>query len=513
MKARLAILVCWLCAGLSGRAHVGSPNVFFEGRAGTLAVRVIIRPPPTLPGIAQVDVRVTGDDATAVTVQAAPWAAGETAAAAPVAALPVAGAPGLFHAPLWLLTKGSYRVRIAVESPRGRGTLAVPLNSAATQRPEMPPALGGTLAGLGALLFIGAVWLAGAAAREATLAPGALPSARDQRRGRAVGVVVALGLAGSLYAGTLRWQAMDRDFRNNALAQPVPVVAAASGESGVNLLRLTPAAGGTGPVEWDTLVADHGKLMHLFLVREPAGETFAHLHPVRCGARLFESVLPPLPAGGYQLYGEITRENGASETLTARVVLPAPLGTPLQPLATAAMLGDIICRSPLAFLGNAAQPFALDVDDAWHSGPPTPPAAPMRTQVSRLTGGAGMVFENAGDLVENRETALRFSVFTASGERAAIQAYMGMRGHAVVRRADGAVFTHLHPAGTISMAAEEMLAAREAAPRLAPEPTAPTAEVAFPYAFPRPGTYRVWVQVRVDGRVLTGVFEVNVRAA
>ena len=62
MKTRLAILVCWLFAGLSGRAHVGSPDVFFEGRAGVQAVRVIIRPPPTLPGIAQVDVRVTGGD-------------------------------------------------------------------------------------------------------------------------------------------------------------------------------------------------------------------------------------------------------------------------------------------------------------------------------------------------------------------------------------------------------------------------------------------------------------------
>ena len=510
MKTRLAILVCWLFAGLTARAHVGSPDVFFEGQAGVHAVRVIIRPPPTLPGIAQVDVRVTGGGATAVTVQAAPWEAGETAAAAPVAALPVAGAPGLFHAPLWLLTKGSYRVRIAVESPRGRGTLAVPLNSAATQQPVMTPALGGTLAGLGALLFLGAVWLAAAAARDATLAPGALPSARDFRRGRLTGAAVALGLTGCLCAGTLRWQAMDRDFRRNALAQPVPVAAAVNSASGVHLLRLTPPA---DTAEWDTLVADHGKLMHLFLVREPAGETFAHLHPVRRGARLFESVLPPLPAGGYQLYGEITRENGASETLTARVVLPAPLGTPLQPLATAAMLGDIICQSPLAFLGNAAQPFALDADDAWHSGPPTPPTVPLRTQVSRLMDGASMVFENAGDLVENRATALRFSVFTASGERAAIQGYMGMRGHAVVRRADGAVFTHLHPAGTISMAAGEMLAVREAAPRLAPEPPAPTAEVAFPYAFPCPGTYRVWVQVRVDGRVLTGVFEVNVRAA
>jgi hypothetical protein len=453
---------------------------------------------------------VDAENVTAVTLQAVLGEAGRAAAPAPLRATAVAGEAGLFNGALWLLRDGAYSVQITVENPRGRGSVAVPLNSAATRPPVMPPALGAALAALGARLFFGAVALAGAAAREGTLAADAVVTGRDRRRGRWVAGATALLLGGGLYAGTLRWRTMDRDFRNNALAQPVPVAAVVASEGAVNFLRLTPTA---GAAEWDTLVADHGKLMHLFLVREPDFQTFAHLHPVRRGARLFASVLPPLPAGAYQLYGELTRENGASETLTARVLLPEPRGSPLQPLATAAMLGEIICQSPLAFIASAAQPFALDVDDAWHSGPPTPQAVPMRTQVSRLMGGASMVFENAGDLVENRDTELRFTVYTAAGERAAVQAYMGMRGHAVVRRADGAVFTHLHPAGTISMAAQEIFAARESAPAQALQATPPTDAVTFPYAFPRPGTYRVWVQVRVDGRVLTGVFDVKVKPA
>lgn len=125
-------------------------------------------------------------------------------------------------------------------------------------------------------------------------------------------------------------------------------------------------------------------------------------------------------------------------------------------------------------------------------------------------GGGRMEFLTDGALVADRDTSLRFRAFGPDGAPLPLEPYMGMFGHAALRRSDGSVFTHLHPSGSVSMAAAEILARRDGAQSPMPVATATAREVEFPYAFPRAGDYRVWVQVRSGGRVLTGVFDVAV---
>jgi hypothetical protein len=107
-----------------------------------------------------------------------------------------------------------------------------------------------------------------------------------------------------------------------------------------------------------------------------------------------------------------------------------------------------------------------------------------------------------------------------------MEPYMGMAGHAEFVRSDMSVFAHVHPAGSVSMAALDL--AQEGLPGAAPAmqlqgsgmqgmnmdgsatagPLPP--EVSFPYGFPKPGDYRIFVQIKRSGQIQTAVFDVHV---
>ena len=88
----------------------------------------------------------------------------------------------------------------------------------------MALALGLALVALGSVLFWGAAWLAGAAARDSRCRSTPRgPIAPSPRPLRHRGHHSAAGR--SRLPGTMRWRNLDREFRNNAPHKPLPVAA------------------------------------------------------------------------------------------------------------------------------------------------------------------------------------------------------------------------------------------------------------------------------------------------
>ncbi len=525
MKKTFQLFAILLMVAQAALAHVGSPNVFFEGRAGAYSVFAVIRPPAALPGAAQVSVRVEGADVGSVSLLPVLWQAGRQGSPLAVAAQRVPGEENLWSAEVWFLWPGSYVVQVNVEGARGVGEATVPVNAIGMQNQQMSAGLRVSLSMLGLLLVVTAVLIVGAVAREGCLECEAQPAARHKSQARWAAGIAILLMAAGVATGAIRWRNMDLAYRTEGMQKPEPVAATVRTDADRAILDLRQTEQSAALPPWTALVPDHGKLMHLFLVRAPALDVFAHLHPVRTDARTFVLDVPAVPAGGYQLYGDVTFENGITQTLIAQVRLPEPAGAPLAlpPLVTN-LASEVICGFPFVSGTNAGQ-VARDMDDSWHVGLPgfaNRPAVkhPGGGLVSRLMGGHTLLFENADAVMTGRETSLRFAAFAPDGSEAILQPYMGMFGHAAVRRSDGSVFAHLHPLGSFSMASQEVFRQRENAvgsgnrpPTLtSPREMSSANRVSFPYQFPKPGGYRLWIQVRLAGRVLTGVYDLEIRA-
>jgi hypothetical protein len=479
--------------------HVGSPDVFFEGPAGPYPVRIVVRPPLVVPGRAEIDVRTLAPGVSRVSVQPVVWNAGPEGAPPADRAQPVRGDARQWSAQLWLMRPTSYSVRVEVDGAAGSGTVLVPVVAVATRRLPMQRSMGLLLAGLGLFLLVGALTAIGAAVRESVLPPGVEPDPRRRRRARRVvaGTALLLGLA--LWGGRVWWRSVDRDFART-IFRSFHFTASARAVGGERRLNLAIDETTGGSRDWLPLIPDHGKLMHLFLVRQPGLDAFAHLHPVPLGGpgapgtdTTFETPLPPLPAGSYRLYADVTHENGFAETLTTTVELPP-----------ATHIADIPTIATDA-----------DPDDSFRLGAAT--AAPGGS--ADLGDGFTMTWEGSpGPRVAGAEAGLHFTVRGPGGQPATIEPYMGMLSHAAVVRDGqdgGPVFIHLHPEGTVSMAALQFFEQRQGQSDGMTgmhHPASGDGVLSFPWSFPRPGRYHLWVQVKTGGQVRTGVFAVEVAA-
>jgi hypothetical protein len=479
-----------LLAPVAAMAHVGSPDVYYDGYAGRYHLLVTIRLPAVIPGLAQVYVRsLSGDVSRLEVVPMAMQATSAELAPQPDVLEPTKGDAASFSGSLWIMLRGSWKLEIAVYGRSGKAELAVPLPAVATNSARMSPSLQGLLGGAGLLLVFGLLGIVHAANGEANLQAGERLTVEHNRRAY-VRVGIALILVAGLLLGGKSW--WDRDATvNAAMIYRVPHLGAELQAGNLLLLRLAgPNAsrsgqlfqpGGNSSVQAADLVPDHGHPLHLFLIRLPDMTVFWHLHPTQRNAAEFTASLPELPAGTYQLYADIVHQSGFPETQVGTITLPAVAGEPLS--------GD---DSGNASLGAASTTYPLPdgYRMVWQRG-----ATPLRP---------------------NQPIVFRFELEDRNGVLAAdCENYMGMAGHAVFVSDDGSVFAHVHPEGTASMAALAMVQGSSQAMNMDTMALmnhgSPSSEVSFPYGFPRSGDYHVFVQMKRAGHVETGVFMAHVR--
>ncbi len=218
----------------------------------------------------------------------------------------------------------------------------------------------------------------------------------------------------------------------------------------VDQLQILVNDGSTGlPV--DDIMVHHQALMHLVLI-DPVSHTFLHIHPARVSAGRYIVDLPSIARGTYDVAIEIERANSGSQMTHQQVeigddtaqALPAP-----SPVPATVQAGDYTVTV------QATTPARVGV--------------PVELQVTATRAGQPV---------------------------AALDYWLGMRGHMIVRNPNGAIFGHIHAVGTMNDLFEPVSAVGN--------------KVAFVYAFPTAEPYAVWVQIMIDGTLLTLPVQITV---
>ena len=358
-----------------------------------------------------------------------------------------------------MMTAGAWQVRIAATGARGTGSLSVPVPTLPNTTLAMSRPLGALLAVLMLVLAAGLVAIVAAAARETGLEPGATVDSRRRWRGRIAGTIAAAIVAAGMFFGNMWWNAEAASY-SQYVYKPLQAAPTVTGDGKLRLELTDP--GWLRSRRLDDFVADHGHLMHLFVVT-PDLDGLWHLHPDEIGTATFEQALPDLPRGRYHLFGDLVHRTGVPETVTAAFETAGIGGTPLR--------GD---------------------DSRW------PGTDRSRGRITWV--------RDEQPLVARRLTMFTFRLDDESGQPVRdLELYMGMPGHAVFVRRDRGVFAHVHPSGSAPMAAIE-LAAQGNLPHVPHDAVLPPT-VSFPYGFPEPGDYRIFVQMKRGGEVITGAFD------
>jgi len=543
-----------LFTAVTGYGHVGSPGVTFEGDAGPYKLLVNITPPDVIPGTALVTIYLEGGDQN-ISISARPiyWLSGADGSPKADIAVPSATEPGRYELKLWLMTTGTSSVQLMVNGARGKGIAVIPVMAVSTARRNMPPGLGWALLAMAVFLLILMITIVGSSVSDSLLNPGERFTKKLRRR-QISGAVTALVILVLILWGGRSWWNAAADEYTRYLYRPLQATTTLDASNGtLKLVIDTASLKKTGNAnrmyltrKMNYIVPDHGKLMHLFLVRSGELNAFAHLHPRRLDSLTFVAAMPDLPAGRYWVYADITRLSGFAETIVDTLDIPEN------------KLFHLVSNRP-------DEKIPVNKDDTYFvTNPLNGGNMPASTRPSVLCGSAGIEarlpdgssavwLQTAGQTIRSGElTMLRFEILDKNRKPAKLEPYLGMAAHAVILKDDGSVYIHLHPAGSFSMGSQKALLDRIAFHQplneYLPKPSVfadsvdhlvnrldtmdekdrneilmagmehpmettgahHMQEVSFPYTFPQPGKYRIFIQAKRGGQILNTAFDADI---
>lgn len=330
---------------------------------------------------------------------------------------------------------GNWDLELNISTPTsGSGFFAIPVTILPVTTPPLTVPLFVGFALLATTLIISTVWLS---------APAWVRSFNNGFFVVNLTAVVVIGVL-SVLPGI-------RVERNTPLPLPLPYItmhaSVLTPDNGVPQLQLGFFDGSTGLVA-DDLVVHHQALVHLIVLNDDNTQFF-HLHPARIAPGTYTVDLHGVPAGQYTIAAEFERINSGSQVLRAPIVVPdtGQVTNPPQP--------------PVAFASSTAMPF----------------------------GDYTVVLKTDSPVVANQTTVLTAEVWRQQQPVPALDYWLGMQGHLLVRSQDQTVFGHVHAASAMNDDFQPV--------------SVPGNIVSFVYAFPTAGVYTLWVQVMVDAQLIT----------
>lgn len=484
----LSCFALLLCA-VPANAHVGSPDVYVEGDAGPYKLSVVIRPPMVIPGVAEIEVRSSTPGIDKITITPM-LLTGEASKHPPVPDTMIKPSTDaqFFTGHLWIMAAGSWQVRFVATGSQGQGVLSIPVPATAMGTLKMPAGTGILLTILGVILVLGMVGIIGAATREAQLPAGkATPPANRKRAYVSMTVALAVLVAGVLLGG--KWWNAEAANYSSYIYKPLQMTATLQPDNMLDLKMTDP--GWVSARKLDDFVLDHNHLMHLYAIRWPAMDVVFHLHPDQTGTGEFRLALPSMPAGEYRLYADVVHANGFPETLVTSMTLPYVKGRLLS--------GDDAEGTTVAL--------------KWNGG------GTQNNSSYKLPDGYTMVWKRPATFTARAPEDFTFQLLDPQGQPPKdMGLYMGMVGHAAFVKTDGSVFAHIHPSGTAAMAALMIAQSENTGSKSAndmkdmpgmnmSDSSAVSNTVSFPYGFPTPGNYRIFIQMKHGTEVETATFD------